>query len=145
MVIVGMLQKYPEIKITMIGNMQEKLGVEMFVDMLYEFDLPGIDKMIAMMPTKFLMDCVKQVCDPVEKKVIDENAQWFADLKRIMLEEVRAANEEEDDEEEIDENVKKVVAEGAKPAAPVPAPVAQAPAPIPAPVPAPSAVAAPQA
>lgn len=129
MVIVGMLQKYPEIKITMIGNMQDKLGVDMFIDMLYEFDLPGIDKMIAMMPTKFLMDCVKQVCDPEEKKVIDANVQWFADLKRIMLEEVRKDAEEEDDEDVIEDEVKKVVAQ----------PKVEAPAAVPAPVPAPAA------
>lgn len=135
MVIVGMLQKYPEIKITMIGNMQDKLGVDMFIDMLYEFDLPGVDKMIAMMPTKFLMDCVKQVCDAEEKKIIDANVQWFADLKRIMLEEVRKDAEEDDAEDEMQDAIKKVAT----------APKVEAPAPVPAAAPASPAAPAPQA
>lgn len=135
MVIASMLQKYPEIKYTMLGNMQENLGAELFVDFIYDFDLPGVDKMIAMLPPAVLMNFVKTACTDEEKKIIDQNLKWFEDLKRLMLEEVRSSEEEEDDEEALDEAVKDVASKKVAPkaqasvAAVTPAPAATTPPP----------------
>jgi hypothetical protein len=131
MVIAGMLQKYPEIKYAMIGNMQDKLGVDLFIDFIYEFDLPGIDKMIAMMPAQVLMSFVKSACSEDEKKIMDANAAWFVELKKKMLEEIQSEDEEEEDEEIIDEQVKRVVKDKPK----AEAPVKENPAPAPTPTP----------
>jgi hypothetical protein len=141
MIIAKVLKDNPEIKHMMLGNMTDKLGVDLFVDFLYDFDIPGVDKMIAMMPPQVLMQFVKGSCTPDEAKIIDANLQWFVDLKRIVLEEIKAEKEEEDDEETIAEGVKKVVdaAPAAEAPAPAPAPAASAAVPAPAPVPAPAA------
>lgn len=139
MIIAKVLKDNPEIKHMMIGNMQEKMGVDMFVDFLYDFDIPGVDKMIAMMPPQVLMQFVKASCTPDEAKVIDANLQWFVDLKRVVLEEIKAEKEEDEAEDTADKVVKEVVAGTVPttpatppPAAPAPAPVAETPAPAPA-------------
>lgn len=140
MIIAKVLKDNPEIKHMMIGNMTEKMGVEMFVDFLYDFDIPGVDKMIAMMPPTVLMQFVKASCTPDEAKVIDANLQWFQDLKRVVLEEIKAEKEEEAEDDAQDKVVKDVAA-GTAPTtvatpvpapAPAPAPVALTPAPAPA-------------
>jgi len=143
MIIAKVLKDNPEIKHMMLGNMQDKLGVDLFVDFLYDFDIAGVDKMIAMMPPQVLMQFVKGSCTPDEAKVIDANLQWFTDLKRIVLEEIKAEKEEEAVEDAIEDGVKKVV--DAAPVAATPAPAAPAPAPTAALTPAPVAAPAAQA
>lgn len=121
MMIAQMLQKNPEIKLMMLGNMQDKLGVDMFVDFLYDLDIPAIDKAIAMLPPQALMMFIKAACTEDEKKIIDANGAWFMELRNAVLEDLREEAEGDDNEEEIQGQVEKVVKTTAKVSAPVPA------------------------
>jgi hypothetical protein len=120
------LTKFPEIKYAMLGNMDSKLGVDLFMPIILGVDQPALEALIANIPTTALMNAVKSACTPDEKKVIDSNKQWFEELKKAMIEEIQADAEDEDDEEGDEEEGDEVPPPAPKASVPS-APAASAP------------------
>ncbi len=119
------LQKCPEIKYAMIANMQDKLGVDMFIDIILGLDQPVMNSLMVNLPPQFVANAVAQVCTPEEKAVIAANMDWFVELKKLMIEELSGDDDEGEDE---------------APKAPKPQAGLAAQAPAPAPKPMPQAV-----
>ena len=146
------LQSFPILKDALIGNIQDELGVEIYLPIILDLDQPALEGLIANVPPNVVMSEVKKVCTEEEQTLIDANVEWFKALRKAMIEEVKARAAEGDEDEDEDEEGE----EGEEEEAPVKAPrdkvkltavppVAVAPAPPPAPQPAPQATAPPAA
>lgn len=125
--IAQILQKVPEIKYAMIGNMQDNLGADKFVDslldMLEESGYSGAWKILAQMPAQVVANVVKVSMTPDERAIVDANPKWFEAFKKALLEEWKA--EEESEDEEVEETAARGAAGNG--AAPQPAPVQSEP------------------
>jgi actin-related protein len=138
------LQAYPVLKDALIGNIQDGLGVEMYLPILLGFDQPALEGLIANLPPTVVAAEVKKACSPPEAELVDKNQEWFKALRAAMIEELRNTDDDEDDEEEEGEEEEEAAPAEAKAPAPKAAP-APAPAAAPAPAPAPTPPAPPQA
>jgi hypothetical protein len=118
------LQKCPEIKYAMLSNMQEKLGVDMFIDIILGLDQPVMNSLMVNLPPQFVANAVAQVCTPEEKNIIAANMDWFVELKKLMIEEL-SGDDDDDDAEDGASPASKPKAAPAQAAAPAPKPVPQ--------------------
>lgn len=106
--IAQLLKQQPELKDALVGNLKDKLGVEMFVDSVIDLcDQAGIAKgvagLIGGMDHKKMMQYLSPVMNEEEKKVIAENEEWFKQLRVAMREEYNRikAEEAEDAADEV--------------------------------------------
>jgi len=139
MLIVSFLQKFPDVKYALLGNLRKKKGVDKFLPIITDLNQPALEALIVNLDVEQLMKAIKMACTPEEAKLIDENKVWFDELQTAIDEVQDEEDEDEADEEAMDEAVKEVVDAStngpvkvevpktappapAAPAAPVPAP-----------------------
>jgi len=106
------LKAYPILKEALIGNLQDKLGVDTFIPIVEGLNQPALEGLLANLPAPAIMRYVKEACTDEEKKLIDENAEWFRELRKAMIEFLKPDDEEEDLPEE--KAVNKEAADGGK-------------------------------
>ena len=141
MLIVSFLQKFPDVKYALLGNLKRKKGVDRFLPIITDLNQPALEALIVNLDVEQLMRAIKMACTAEEAKIVDENKVWFEELQKAIEEVQEDEEAEEDEEEAMDEAVKEVVAAapvdgGVKVEVPKPAPAAPAPAAPPPPQPA---------
>ena len=107
MILVRYLTQYPDIRLALLGNLRRKRGVQKFIPMITALNNPGIEAMIANLEPETLMKIIKSMCKPEEKKLIDDNPDWFKELS----EEMNILLEEEEDSRDAEEEIEDVISE----------------------------------
>jgi len=91
------LKAYPILKEALIGNLEDKLGVDAFVPIVEGLNQPTLEGLLANLPTAALMRYVKEACTEEEKKLIDGNTEWFKGLRKAMIDYLKDDDEEDDE------------------------------------------------
>jgi len=95
------------VKDAIVGNISEKLGVQVFLPMLTEFDHPMVDSVLYTLvniPAKKLQAIVLDSCETDEERAIIQGAdKWFVDFKTALRDELFGDDDDEDEEEETEE------------------------------------------
>jgi hypothetical protein len=127
------LSHYPIVKQALIGNLTDGLGPRMFLRIIDDLGEMGnvLEGLIANLPPQVLLDEVKRACTPEEALIVEKNADWFKQLRQIVIQNFQEeeADDEDDDEEEeeleappVAEPPKEAPKEEAPAAAPPPPP-----------------------
>ncbi len=96
------LQTYPEIKESLLDNLEDNLGPEFFVPVITGLNQDTLNAVLANMRPARLMEHLKAACTPEECAVIDKNEDWFKGF-RLQLQDYLQGYDE--DEEELEEKV----------------------------------------
>lgn len=98
--IAQLLKTQPELRDSLVGSLREKLDCEIFTDAIINFaeqnDLDkGITGLLSTMDHKRMMIYVKAGLDAADQKLVDENEEWFKQLRSKMREEYTRIKTEE--------------------------------------------------
>ena len=88
------LKAYPILKQALVGNLKDKLGVDLFIPILTGLNQPTLEGLIANLPHQVVMGEVKVVCTIDEQKLVDENDAWFKKLRQEMILELKGEDDE---------------------------------------------------
>jgi len=92
------LQAYPIVKEALIGNLRDKVGHDIFVDLVLGLEQDTLNGLLASLPPQAVMREIKRVCAAEDQKLIDENEAWFVQLRKEIIEAMRDAREESEGE-----------------------------------------------
>ena len=94
------LQTYPEIKESLLDNLEDNLGPEFFVPVITGLNQETLNAVLANMRPTRLMEHLKAACTPEEMELIDKNEDWFKTFRLQLQEYMQGYDEDEEQEEE---------------------------------------------
>jgi hypothetical protein len=104
------LQTYPEIKESLLDNLEDNLGAEFFVPVITGLNQETLNAVLANMRPTRLMEHLKAACTPEECAIIDKNEEWFKSF-RLQLQDYLQGYDEEEEPEEAEAVIPASVAE----------------------------------
>ena len=105
------LQTYPEIKESLLDNLEDNLGPEFFVPVITGLNQETLNAVLANMRPTRLMEHLKAACTPEEMELIDKNEDWFKTFRLQLQEYMQGYDEDEEQEEEPGNIVEPTVVE----------------------------------